>query len=156
MLPRMRDMRAVFCLLFLIPLAASAAGDPLRPLAERREAFAAALAAAERGDPGWERLAREFADHPLAGYLEYAALSRQLERLDRAAVEDFLARHGELPVAATLRRRFLPILDRRGEHRALIGLAQGSPGRKRSASDFAPSLPSAKPDPGRNCSTGFG
>ncbi len=128
MLPRMRDMRAVFCLLFLIPLAASAAGDPLRPLAERREAFAAALAAAERGDPGWERLAREFADHPLAGYLEYAALSRQLERLDRAAVEDFLARHGELPVAATLRRRFLPILDRRGEHRALIGLAQGLSG----------------------------
>ncbi len=131
MLPRIPSVcRLLLPLLALLAFPRPAASDPGRALAEVRAAFATALAAAERGEPGWERLVREFADHPLAGYLEYAALARRLERVERAEVEDFLARHGELPVAATLRRRFLPILDRRGDHRGLIALAEGLAGQE--------------------------
>jgi soluble lytic murein transglycosylase len=121
-------LRALALLLLLLPLA-SPARDPLAALAPQRERFLAALGAAERGEDGWERLAAALGDHPLAGYIDYAALSRRLPGADRAEVERFLSRHGELAVAEDLRRRFLPILDRRGDHPGLIALAAGLPGQ---------------------------
>lgn len=150
MLPRIPRMRRLLLLLLVFTASpAPAATDPERMLAAVREAFVAALAAAERGEGGWERLAQPLADHPLAGYLAYAALSRRLEQAERAEIEDFLARHGALPVAAILRRRFLPILERRGDHRGLLALAEGLTGQEVDCLRFRAELALGEPRPWR-------
>ena len=73
---------------------------------------AAALEAAERGrfdlaaDPALAR-------HPLAGWIEYAALRRELDTLPVASGEGFLARHPGDAVGRTFREAWLASLARR-------------------------------------------
>jgi soluble lytic murein transglycosylase len=83
-------------------------------LSQRRGDFRRALEIAERGPlPDYARAAAPFAAHPLAPYLEYAHLRRQLDTVAPAPVERFLARHATLPIADTLRQAWLHALIRR-------------------------------------------
>lgn len=97
------------CCLLLLPCAADAAS-----LADRRGAFRAALEVAERGPPAdFAKAAAPFADHPLAPYLEYAHLRRQLDRAAPATIRSFLERHHDTPLAMPLREAWLHALIRR-------------------------------------------
>lgn len=83
-------------------------------LAARRAGFSHALDVAEnRPSHEFAAAARPYADHPLAPYLEYAALRRQLGQLDATRIDTFLSRHADLPIAATLRNQALYALAAR-------------------------------------------
>ncbi len=74
-------------------------------LAAQRQGFKAALEIVERGPlAAYRTAASPYAKHPLAPYLEYATLRRQIAHIDPAQVQDFIQRHGDLPVAPLLRR----------------------------------------------------
>ena len=78
----------------------------------------AAIEAAERGksDPGqYAALAR----HPLYGWIEYAALRRDIDTLPIADGEAFLARRKGEPVAEAFREIWLAALSRREQWAAL-------------------------------------
>jgi soluble lytic murein transglycosylase len=97
-------------LLLFASCVSAAAADP----ATHRAEFKRALEIAERGPPSdYAGAARALADHPLAAYLEYAYLRRQLDRIDAAPVRRFLQRHADLPIATTLRDAWLHALIRR-------------------------------------------
>ena len=75
------------------------------PLASQRQGFKAALEIVERGPlAAYRTAASPYAKHPLAPYLEYATLKRQIAHIDPAQVQGFIQRHGDLPVAPLLRR----------------------------------------------------
>lgn len=69
-----------------------------------------ALAAAERGEP-----ASLPASHPLQGWVEYAALRRDLDTLAPARGQAFLQRYRDQPVAQVFREAWLPSLARRAD-----------------------------------------
>ena len=96
--------------------AVAAATPPVEPTAAQRRDFLAAHDAALRGPPGrWQQLARGLEAYPLYAYLEYAALVRDLARVDAKPVAAFLkANRGSL-LASDLRTRWLARLAR--EHR---------------------------------------
>ena len=80
-------------------------------LASRRGAFKRALETAERGPlSDYGSATRPFADHPLAPYLEYAHLRRQLKTVEAARVKRFLDANADVPIAATLREAWLHAL----------------------------------------------
>lgn len=92
--------------------AGSAASTP--DVAAQRDEFKRALVLAESrplSELGAIRAA--FAAHPLAPYLDYAALRRSLPDADFDAIEAFLAAHPDLPVAGALREQALRTLARR-------------------------------------------
>ncbi|NCA71076.1 MAG: lytic murein transglycosylase, partial [Sphingobacteriia bacterium] len=81
-------------------------------LAETRVDQDALFLAAERALSGGDlethrRLSSELAQHPLAPYLEYAALTRDLAATSDAAIESFLARFPRTPLATRLRPVYL-------------------------------------------------
>lgn len=57
--------------------------------------------------------ARPFAHHPLAPYLDYAALRRQLDRAAATTIKEFVDKHADLPIAGTLRGEALQALAKR-------------------------------------------
>jgi soluble lytic murein transglycosylase len=69
-----------------------------------------ALAAAERGEP-----ASLPASHPLQGWVEYAALRRDLDTLAPARGQAFLQRYRDQPVAQVFREAWLASLARRAD-----------------------------------------
>lgn len=74
-------------------------------LAAQRQGFKAALEIVERGPlAAYRTAASPYAKHPLAPYLEYATLKRQVSHVDPAQIQVFIQRHGDLPVAPLLRR----------------------------------------------------
>jgi soluble lytic murein transglycosylase len=109
------DLRIpLFAMLLALGLAPpSATADALDA---QRLAFPAALEAARSGPPGrWQALASELEDYPLAPWLPYSALVRDLPRAAPRDVEAFLAAHdGSLP-ADLLRTRWLRHLATRRE-----------------------------------------
>lgn len=99
----------VFLLLLFIASTATAAD-----LTSRRAAFNHALAVAERGPlSDYASIARPLANHPLAAYLEFAHLLRQLDSVAPARIERYLIRHAELPIATPLRDAWLYALIKR-------------------------------------------
>lgn len=94
----------------LLPVRAFASGDP---------ALRAAFEAAARGNA---QAAREagLGGHPLAGWIEYAALAKGIDALPVARGTDFLARHRGQAVAAAFREQWLAELADRGEWRAFL------------------------------------
>ncbi len=70
----------------------------------------AALEAAERGE---QEAAALPADHPLAGWVEYARLRRDIDTLSSDTGQRFLARHRGQTVAAAFREQWLAALARR-------------------------------------------
>ncbi len=68
-----------------------------------------ALEAAERGQP----VPIQLASHPLYGWLEYAALRRNIDTLSNAQAQGFLSRYQGQAVAEAFREIWLPALSRR-------------------------------------------
>ena len=94
----------------LLLLAPAAAAD----LASQRGSFKRALETAENRPPAeFSAVAKRHAGHPLAPYLEYAALRRQLEHIDAARIADFAERHADLPITLLLRSQALHALAKR-------------------------------------------
>ena len=56
-----------------------------------------------------------FAGHPLEAYPSYWMLAGGLERADRGAIQDFLARYPGTPLAESLRREWLKVLGATGQ-----------------------------------------
>ncbi len=106
----------------LLLLAAALCG-PAPALAQtldaQRPALRAAIDAAERGqfDPVQ---AAAFKQHPLYGWLEYANLRRNIDRISDAQAQDFLKRYAGQPVAESFRTLWLPALARRQDWPALL------------------------------------
>ena len=87
----------------------------------QRRAFPAAFEAARSGPPGrWQELARDLEDYPLAPWLPYSALVRDLQHAPPRDIEAFLARHdGSLP-ADLLRTRWLRHLASRRDWQRFV------------------------------------
>ena len=82
-------------------------------------AVRAAFEAAARGDTDAARKAG-LASHPLAGWIEYAALVEAIDDLGTTRGADFLARHRGQPVAAAFRERWLAELADRKDWPAFL------------------------------------
>ena len=80
-------------------------------------ALRAAFEAAARGDADAARKAG-LSGHPLAGWIEYAALVERIDDLPVAGATDFLARHRGQAVAAAFRATWLAELADREDWRA--------------------------------------
>lgn len=80
----------------------------------RRAGFERALEAAEKHPLSeFAAAARPYADHPLAPYLDYAALRRQVDHADVASIATFVERHADVPIAAALRTEALRAFAKR-------------------------------------------
>lgn len=96
-------------------------------LGARRAGFERALAVAEKRPLAeFAAAARPYADHPLAPYLDYAALRRQIEHIDTASISAFVERHADVPIAATLRTETLRALAKRQDWAGFRQLYTGS------------------------------
>lgn len=96
-------------------------------LGARRAGFERALAVAEKRPLAeFAAAARPHADHPLAPYLDYAALRRQIEHIDTASISAFVDRHADVPIAATLRTETLRALAKRQDWAGFRQLYTGS------------------------------
>lgn len=103
-------------------LAAALAFAPIvaaQNLDAQRPQIRAAIAAAERGqaDPAQ---AGALANHPLAPWLEYTTLKRNIDTLPNAQAQAFLKRYDGQPVAETFRSIWLPALARRQDWPTLL------------------------------------
>ncbi|MCX7556972.1 transglycosylase SLT domain-containing protein [Xanthomonadaceae bacterium JHOS43] len=93
----------------------------------RRVGFTRALDAAEKRPLAeFASTAHPYADHPLAAYLDYAALRRQLDHVDASSIVAFVERHADIPIAATLRNEALRALARREDWPGFRQLYKGS------------------------------
>lgn len=107
----------------LVVFAPDAAAD----LAQQRDSFKRALEAAEnRPLADVPALTKRHAEHPLAPYLEYAALRRQLEHIDASRIAGFAERHPDLPITPLLRSQALHALAKRKDWAGFRQLYQGS------------------------------
>lgn len=89
----------------LLPTACTAQTDDATVALTR-----AALDAAERGQPENAPLP---AGHPLAGWVEYAGLRKDIDTLSAASGQAFIARYRGQAVAETFREQWLAVLARR-------------------------------------------
>ncbi|WP_426687245.1 transglycosylase SLT domain-containing protein [Rhodanobacter ginsengiterrae] len=94
------------------------------PDAAQRAAFRQAYAAAQQGGDGWRQLAGNLRDYPLYPYLPAAALQHDIQQIDRASVEAYLAQYPDWIPAADLRRAFLLELARRQDWSGFLALYQ--------------------------------
>jgi soluble lytic murein transglycosylase len=101
--PRLYALAALFAA--CLPAACRAQTDPTS-LSRAR----VALDAAERGEQAASPLPT---DHPLAGWVEYAALRRSIDTLPAADGQAFLSRYRGQPVAEAFREQWLAALARR-------------------------------------------
>lgn len=107
----------IFCGLFGTTVCANAA-DALR---EQRDEFRAALEAAEHGaQTRYAQMEPRLRDHPLYPWLAYVHLRHDLRSADAAAVDTFLTRYADQPVASTLRSDWLQELVRRDDNKTLL------------------------------------
>ena len=105
-------------------LLASAMAYAAEPDAAQRTAFKQAYAAAQQGGDGWRPLASGLRDYPLYPYLQAAALQHDIQQIDRASVESYLAQYPDWIPAADLRRAFLRELARRQDWGTFLALYQ--------------------------------
>jgi len=112
-------MRILCTLLLLVALPVSLATAQRARIdsAELRDAFALAQ---DGPSTRYQQAQKRLRGDPLHGWLEYAYLSRDLAGVDAKAVEAFLQRHGEQPVASQLRNDWLRELVRRGDDAGLL------------------------------------
>ncbi|WP_447737254.1 transglycosylase SLT domain-containing protein [Rhodanobacter soli] len=103
-------------------LLASAMAHAAGPDDARRAAFRQAYAAAQQGGDGWRSLAGGLRDYPLYPYLQAAALQHDIQQIDRASVESYLAQYPDWIPAADLRRAFLLELARRQDWSTFLAL----------------------------------
>ncbi|CAM1000253.1 Soluble lytic murein transglycosylase [Rhodanobacter sp. Root179] len=94
------------------------------PDAAQRVAFKQAYAVAQQGGDGWRQFAGNLHDYPLYPYLAAAALQHDIQQVDRASVEAYLAQYPDWIPAADLRRAFLLELARRQDWSGFLALYQ--------------------------------
>lgn len=95
------------------------AGANAQGLDSQRPAIRSAIDAAERGQFNAAQ-AESLGSHPLAGWVEYANLRRNIDTLTSAQAQDFMKRYQGQPVAEALRSVWLPALARRQEWPTLL------------------------------------
>ncbi len=109
--------------LSLMPLAVLAAllcsSANAQNLDAQRTALRTAIDNAERGQFD-ASAAASLRNHPLYGWLEYAALRRNIDTLGTAQAQDFLKRYQGQAVAETFRAAWLPALARRQDWPTLL------------------------------------
>ncbi|HEY0335364.1 MAG TPA: transglycosylase SLT domain-containing protein [Stenotrophomonas sp.] len=92
---------------------------PVASTSAQQAAMRSAIEGAESGrvDLGGNTALRS---SPIYGWLEYAGLRRDIDRLDNARAQDFLRRYQGQPVAEALRSAWLPALARRQDWSTLL------------------------------------
>ncbi|MEO6077076.1 MAG: transglycosylase SLT domain-containing protein [Dokdonella sp.] len=108
----------------LLPLAAHAVDRSVQ-----RARFGAALAASETGRDDWMRMAVGLEDYPLFPYLEYTAITRSKQPLQKNVVEAFLKRWPDTLPARDLRDRWLRQLGNSGDWRTFLTDFKPTPAR---------------------------
>lgn len=98
------------------PAAAPVASVQIDP---QRERIGDAITAAERGQFDATQYA-DLARHPLYGWVEYAAISRDLDNLPRARAEAFLKQYRGSAIAEVFRAAWVPASDRRDDPGAVL------------------------------------
>src|SRR6185312_11040918 len=115
--PRMQKMFAASCARWLrLVIAALILASAPHASAQSDADFLAAKAAFERGD--WRRLdalAPSVAGHPLERYVRYWQLKSRLDEASPDAVQSFLERYPDGPLADRLRVEWLKTLGKRGD-----------------------------------------
>lgn len=100
---------------------------PASELSRQRASFKHALEVAERAPlANYAGAAAQHLRHPLAPYLEYVSLQRQIERVPASTVKAFLERHPDLAVASSLRTQALRTLAKRNDWAGFRSLYTGS------------------------------
>ena len=95
--------------------------------APRRAAFKQALELAEtRPLDQLSTITQAQADHPLAVYLDYVVLQRQLDRLQAPTIAAFIEKNPSIPIAETLRTQALFALAKRQDWSGFQQLYKGS------------------------------
>lgn len=99
--PKRRCAQVVLVLLCLLGMAAVADNSTrTQQLSEQRRAYTAALQAINSGDAAqYARLRAALDDYPLAIYLDYFYLARQVGAVSSAAAQQFLANSADSPLA---------------------------------------------------------
>lgn len=115
------NIRVLLVLLLCLPAAAQSAS-----LGDRRSEFRQALALVERGQALSGDQRRALLDHPLYRYIEYAELSRALDKADAATVDDFARRYPDHALLGRLGDAFLQSLAKRGQWRAVLARADAA------------------------------
>lgn len=105
--------------LFILSIAGLPALAGAQNLEAQRPAMRSALEAADAGRLEPDELAA-FSSHPLYGWLQYASLRRNIDRISNAQAQDFLKRYAGQPVAEAFRGAWLPALARRQDWSALL------------------------------------
>lgn len=102
-------------------------GDDLWYLVEQRSRFLQAESALRQGDlVRFSALRDELEDYPLYPYLEFADLSRRLGSAGDDAIEQFLTRYSDMPLAWRLRNAWLQRLARQGRWSKFLDVYQPS------------------------------
>lgn len=126
--PLSRLLPSAACFALLLPVLAGAFADAaaIEP-GTHRDGFRHALEMAEAGPLAeYASVSRRYARHPLAPYLDYAVLHRQLDRVQAATIAAFVDRHAQIPIAAVLRTQALFALARRQDWAGFRLLYTGS------------------------------
>ncbi len=91
---------------------ASAESD--KQLAQQRQLYKKVRLDLQRGATASFTLQRDkLKGYPLYPYLEYTRISRNISLSNQQAIDDFLRDYGDVPVARTLRKRWLQVLYKR-------------------------------------------
>lgn len=94
---------------------------PVVPIAQRRETYQKALAAAREGHKGrMYRLIAELEDYPLVGHVEYEYYKRNLDSIEDRDIVRFLNRNSHMVFSEYLRERWLQKLAARGNWRLFM------------------------------------
>jgi soluble lytic murein transglycosylase len=103
--------QGISALLLLLPLLSTAAIQD--SLAQQRSDFLAAESALKRGESDkYRQLRKSLDDYPLAPYLDYQRLAKQLDSLTPLEAEYFLLQNRDTPVGDRFRRLWLDSLGK--------------------------------------------
>ncbi len=124
-LQRFRARARTLAVAASLVLASSALAQPSPPttLAQQRDAFRAAYAAAQGGG-NWRALSQGLASYPLYPYLEAAALQHDIRTASAAQVDAYLQRHGDMIPAEDLRKAELGWLAQQQDWKGFLHFYQ--------------------------------
>ena len=115
---RSRLFHIVSCLLLA---ASTTSAVQAADLAQQRQYYDEAKRALAKGDKGpYLRHAQALRDYPLTPYLAYDELTARLKSASNEEIEDFLAKHGDLPQANWMKLRWLRWLAERGDWKTFV------------------------------------
>jgi len=102
-------------------LLASFANHQTPQLIAQRELYQQAQQAYKQRDPRkLQQLAQQLDDYPLAPYLQYKLLIRQLPTLDKRQIEQFLARHGDTVIGERFRQQLIVQASRNAQWQRVL------------------------------------